>query len=189
MTFTCLEQRMAQSCMDMLPSFAPDKKALVSACEQEQFYTLIKRLYQLAFDEPLLFVTSLHEDDAYPHRYKKGYEKPKLITDMRKFTQSVDGLLQAMFSPQATPRCVNGWPPATPPRTPSPCSQSVICIPMPCTRIRSTRNSVCSPGIKNCAGVVARKFTMPSTRSRLQLGGLKIAAIIWRSLNGLQGAH
>ena len=97
MNYSSLEQRMAHSYIDMLPSFVPDENASVSVSEQEHFYDLIKNLHQLAFDEPLLFVTSLHEDDVYPTRYKKPYGKPKLIMSMRKFTKSVDGLLQAMF--------------------------------------------------------------------------------------------
>lgn len=97
MSFACLEQRMAQAYIDVFPQFAPDENAPVSISEQKAFYSLINGLYQMAFDEPLLFVASLHEDDAYPNRYKKSYGKPRLIADMRKFTKSMDGLLQAMF--------------------------------------------------------------------------------------------
>lgn len=97
MGYTSLEQRLARGYMELLPPFIPDEDAPVSVSQQEQFYALIKGLYQLAFEEPLLFVPSLHEDDAYPNRYKKGYGKPQLILDMRKFTKSVDKLLQMMF--------------------------------------------------------------------------------------------
>jgi len=97
MTFTSLEQRMAYTYMDMFPKFVPDKNAKIDAAEQEQFYLLIKNLYQLAFNEPLLFVSSLHEDDVYPSRYKKSYGKPELITNMRKFTKEMDSLLQSMY--------------------------------------------------------------------------------------------
>ncbi len=97
MPFACLEQRMAQSYLDMLPPFIPDENAPVSVSEQEFFYSLIKGLYQLAFDEPLLFVTLQHEDDAYPSRFKKSYGKPDLITKMKKFTTAMDALLQNMF--------------------------------------------------------------------------------------------
>jgi NAD-dependent dihydropyrimidine dehydrogenase PreA subunit len=97
MTFASLEQRMAQTYRDMFPKFVPDKNAGIDVCEQEKFYFLMKNLYQLAFDEPLLFVPSLHEDDAYPGRYKKSYEKPKLINDMRKFLKAMDSLLQRMY--------------------------------------------------------------------------------------------
>ncbi|MCL2055609.1 MAG: hypothetical protein FWH02_00125 [Oscillospiraceae bacterium] len=97
MTFSSLEQRMAHGYIDMLPSFVPDENAPVSVSEQEQFYVLIKSLYQLAYDEPLLFVTALHGDDAFPTRYKKAYGKPALIGDMRKFTKAINALLTAMF--------------------------------------------------------------------------------------------
>ncbi|GHU75039.1 hypothetical protein FACS189461_0490 [Spirochaetia bacterium] len=85
MKFTNLEQRMAKAYIDMFPGFVPDEIAPASIHDQEQFYLLMKNLYRLAFDEPLLFVSSLHEDDAYPSRYKKPYGKPKLILDMKKF--------------------------------------------------------------------------------------------------------
>jgi len=97
MKFESLEQRMAQNFINMFAPFVPDENAPVSVTEQEQFYLLMKNLYQLAFDEPLLFVASLNEDDAYPSRYKKPYGKPKLILTMKKFTKSMDGLLQYMF--------------------------------------------------------------------------------------------
>ena len=97
MIFTSLEQRMAYGYLEMLPPFIPDNDASVSVSEQERFYDLIRSLHQLSFDEPLLFVGALHEDDAYPSRYKKPYGKPNLITDMRKFTKAVDSLLFNMF--------------------------------------------------------------------------------------------
>ena len=97
MIYDNLEQRMAQSYIDLLPPFVPDDGAHVGAREQEDFYNLMRRLYQLAFDEPMLFVTTLHEDDAYPTRYKTGYNKPKLILEMRKFLKVVDGLVQKMM--------------------------------------------------------------------------------------------
>jgi hypothetical protein len=97
MTFTSLEQRMAQTYLDMFPKFVPDKNAKIDVAEQEQFYLLIKNLYQLAFNEPMLFVSTLHEDDAYPSRYKKSYGKPGLINDMRKFIKEMDSLLQNMY--------------------------------------------------------------------------------------------
>ena len=73
MKYSSLEQRMAKNYINMLPSFIPDENAPVSVSEQEHFYNIIKGLFQLAFNEPLLFVTSLHEDDAYPNRYNKSY--------------------------------------------------------------------------------------------------------------------
>ena len=97
MFFTSLEQRMAHGYLEMLPPFIPDNDASVSVSEQERFYDLIRSLHQLSFDEPLLFVGALHEDDAYPSRYKKPYGKPNLIADMRKYTKAVDSLLLNMF--------------------------------------------------------------------------------------------
>jgi len=58
----------------------------------------MKNLRQLAFNEPLLFVPALHEDDAYPNRFnKQEYGKPDLQTKMKKFTKEVDSLMQVMF--------------------------------------------------------------------------------------------
>lgn len=93
-----LEQRMANSYLDLFPRFIPDEEAPVSAAEQEQFYMLMKRLYDLAYDEPQLFVSELHEDDVYPNRFNKTtYGKPQLFTNQRKFLKAVDALLQNMF--------------------------------------------------------------------------------------------
>jgi len=98
MVFTSLEQRMAQTYIDMFPQFIPDENAPVSISEQKVFYTLIKSLYQLAFNEPLLFVSVLHEDDAYPNRFNKSsYGKPDLQKNMRKFLKEMDTLLQNMY--------------------------------------------------------------------------------------------
>jgi len=97
MVFANLEQRMAHGYIDMFPPFVPDENAPVSITEQESFYKLINNIHKLAYDEPLLFVSKLHEDDVYPHRFMKAYGKPELKRNMRKFTKSVDALLQAMF--------------------------------------------------------------------------------------------
>jgi hypothetical protein len=97
MEFNSLEQRMAKSYLDMFPKFVPDKNEKISSDEQEKFYSIIKNLYDLAFNEPLLFVPSLHEDDVYPSRYKKSYGKPDLINNMRKFIKTIDLLLQNMY--------------------------------------------------------------------------------------------
>jgi hypothetical protein len=97
MKFTNLEQRMVQTYIDMFPKFIPDKNAKIGIVEQEKFYSLMKDLYQLAFNEPLLFVSFLHEDDVYPYRYKKSYGKPDLINNMRKFIKTMDLLLQNMY--------------------------------------------------------------------------------------------
>ena len=95
--YSSLEQRMAKSYIDMFPAFVPCENAPVSIAEQKAFYDLMERLYHLAFDEPQLFVAVLHEDDAYPTRFKTGYGKPKLILDMRKFIKAVDALIEKMF--------------------------------------------------------------------------------------------
>ncbi|WP_312431056.1 hypothetical protein [Lacrimispora sp.] len=97
MSFENLEQRIAQGYIDLLPPFVPDDHGSVSVGEQQRFYILIKKLYQLAFDEPLLFVASLHEDDAYPGFIKSSYGKPELQVNMRKFSKTIDMLLQNMF--------------------------------------------------------------------------------------------
>jgi hypothetical protein len=98
MTYTSLEQRMAQAYIDMFPQFVPDEQASVSVAEQEVFYNLIKDLYKLAFDEPQLFVPALHEDDAYPKRFNKSsYGNPSLQVNIRKFMKEMDTLLQNMF--------------------------------------------------------------------------------------------
>ena len=97
MSFENLEQRIAQTYIDLLPPFVPDNNASVSVSEQEKFYDLIKSLYQLAFDDPLLFVASLHEDDAYPGYIKSSYGKPELQVNMKKFSKTIDMLLQNMF--------------------------------------------------------------------------------------------
>jgi hypothetical protein len=97
MIFDNLEQRMANAYIKVFPRFVPDENAPVTVNEQEQFYLMMNNLYQLAYDEPLLFVADLHEDDVYPSRYKKSYGKPELIKNMRKFTKEVDKLVHNMF--------------------------------------------------------------------------------------------
>ena len=97
MTYTYLEQRMAKAYLAMLPAFVPDEQAEVSIAEQLEFYDLIKKLYQLLFDEPSLIVPTLHEDDAFPTRYKKGYGKPDLQVNMSKYKKAMETLLQNMF--------------------------------------------------------------------------------------------
>lgn len=39
----------------------------------------------------------LHEDDAYPTRYKASYGKPSLVVNQKKFLKAVDIQLQTMF--------------------------------------------------------------------------------------------
>jgi len=96
--YTSLEQRMASSYIDLFPRFIPEDSAEVSVSEQEEFYLLMKRLYSLAYEESLLFVSALHADDAYPNRFnKKSYGKPELLVSQKKFQKAVDTQLQTMF--------------------------------------------------------------------------------------------
>ena len=97
MTFTYLEQRLAQGYLDLFPAFVPDENAPVTPKEQEDFYHLIKRFYQLAFEDPILFVTKLNNDDAFPTRIKSRYNKPELIKIMKIFLKSVEDTLQYMY--------------------------------------------------------------------------------------------
>ncbi len=97
--FSSLEQRMAQSYLDLFPRFIPDEQAEVSVSQQEAFYALMKELYDLAYKEPLLFVPALHEDDAYPNHFNKAaYGKPALMVNQKKYIKAVDALLQNLFA-------------------------------------------------------------------------------------------
>lgn len=97
MHYTSLEQRMARAYLAMLPDFVPAEAAGVSVTEQREFYDLMKKLYQLLFDEPLRIVPVVHEDDAFPSRYKKGYGKPELEANVLKIKKAIEGLLKNMF--------------------------------------------------------------------------------------------
>jgi hypothetical protein len=97
MEYISLEQRMAKSYVDLFPKFLADGDAPITISEQEEFYLIMKNLYQLGFDEPLLFVPSLNEDDVYPNGLKKSYDKPQLAVNMKKFIKSMDSLLNNMF--------------------------------------------------------------------------------------------
>ncbi len=97
MRFQSLEQRMAQTYLDTFPGFVPAEGG-PGIEEQKAFHQLIGSLYQLAFNEPELFVASSHEDDAYPLRFNKSsYNKPGLRRDMQAFTKAVDDLLLVMY--------------------------------------------------------------------------------------------
>lgn len=96
MMFTSLEQRMAQTYLDMLPPFVPDENGPE---DQRRFYDLMQRLYQLLYDDPALLAPALHADDAHPNRFNKSsYGKPALVKDMRKFLGPVDALLAKLFA-------------------------------------------------------------------------------------------
>ncbi len=97
MAYQNLEQRLAHTYLDTFPEFIPSDDG-PGTSEQNDFYLLLKSVYQLAFDEPLLFVSSLHEDDAYPWRFNKSsYAKPDLRKNMQTFIKAVDDLLAAMY--------------------------------------------------------------------------------------------
>jgi len=97
MSFQNLEQRLAQAYIKTFPDFKPAENGC-SVKEQETFYNLIRSLYQLACDEPDLFVNTLHEDDYYIGRFNKTTEaKPDLYKNMKAFTKSIDDLLESMF--------------------------------------------------------------------------------------------
>ncbi len=97
MTYTSIEQRMASAYLAMMPNFIPDEQSEVSIADQHEFYHLMKRLYELLFDQPSLIVPTLHEDDAFPTRYKKGYGKPELQLYISKCKKDMECLFQSMY--------------------------------------------------------------------------------------------
>lgn len=99
MVFSSVEQRIAHTYRDTLPPFVPAKDS-PPPTEQEAFYRLIAAVYQLAFDEPLLFVPKLYApDDAYPNRFNRTpYGKPELLMAMKKMRKAVDELLAVMYA-------------------------------------------------------------------------------------------
>lgn len=97
MSYASLEQRMARAYLAMLPDFVPEEHGSVSIAEQRAFYDLMKNLYQMIYDEPSRIVPSLHEDDAFPTRYKKGYGKPELEKNVLKIKKAIESLLKNMF--------------------------------------------------------------------------------------------
>jgi hypothetical protein len=98
MMFKTVEQRIAHTYIDMFPRFVPDEKASAGIAEQEEFYLLMKNLYQLIFENPLLLTAELHDDDAFPNRFHmSAYGKPELLIYRRKFLKAMNTLLQNMF--------------------------------------------------------------------------------------------
>jgi len=89
--YTSLEQRAAKYFIATFPRFIPDEKGPVSADEQRELYDLMRSLYQLAYDEPSLFASTPHEDDA---AYKKQVRRGHIL----KFMKSMDALLESMFA-------------------------------------------------------------------------------------------
>jgi len=89
---------MVQSYIDLFPQFVPDESSEIGIPEQEFFYTIMKGLYQLIFEDPTIIVPALHEDDAFPNRYSKSsYGKPELQANVRKIIKAMDTLLQNLF--------------------------------------------------------------------------------------------
>jgi len=95
MDYNNLEQRAVAAYLDMFPPFVPDPNADIDM--QEEFYSLMKNLYQLLFDEPLLLFQKLNEDDSFPSRYKKPYGKPELQANTLKLEKAMNMLIQNMF--------------------------------------------------------------------------------------------
>lgn len=97
--YPSLEARMADSFLTMFPPFVPDEKAAVSVPAQEEFYRLMRALYELAAGEPLLFVSELHDDDVYPDHFNQAaYGKPTLRNWQRKFTKAVNETVKLLYS-------------------------------------------------------------------------------------------
>ena len=96
--FCNLEQRMIGTYLDTFPEFHPAD----SGCDigsQKELYDLIKGIYHLTFEDPLLLMKELHADDAHRNRFNKGQDKkPKLREDMRKVVKEMDSFLNAMYS-------------------------------------------------------------------------------------------
>lgn len=97
MEYTSLEQRMAGAYLAMLPAFVPKENAEVSVADQRVFYDIMKQLYLLLFEQPALIVPTLHPDDAFPTRYKKGYGKPALEMQVLKVKKAIETLLKNLF--------------------------------------------------------------------------------------------
>lgn len=97
MVYANLEQRMMDAYLALFPDFIPEEGAEVSIAEQRFFYDLMKRLYRLLYHDPSLLVPTLHEDDAFPSRYKKGYGKPELESSVLKIQNAMEKLLHNMF--------------------------------------------------------------------------------------------
>lgn len=95
--YSCLEQRMVNTYLDTFPCFVPSESG-PGYRAQEQFYQFMHGLYQRLSVDPALLLSTLHEDDAYSHRFNKGADnKPKLKDWMRKAIKEVDGLVKTLF--------------------------------------------------------------------------------------------
>lgn len=98
MAYTSLEQHAAQGYLDLFPQFIPDRQTSVSVSDQREFYDLMKNLYLLAYDEPQLFVPTLHEDAALPPLYSETSDpRREMQTFMKKFRKAVDSMVMVMY--------------------------------------------------------------------------------------------
>lgn len=97
MKYSCLEQRMVNTYLDTFPCFMPSEYG-PGIRAQEQFYQFMHGLYERMSVDPALLFGTLHEDNAYSHRFNKGADnKPKLKDLMRKVIKEVDTLLIILF--------------------------------------------------------------------------------------------
>jgi hypothetical protein len=93
-----LEQRIIHSYMDMFPKFVPWGNAKLPPEAQEQFYTIMKNMYELLYRKPELLFKVFNEDDAYPNRYnRKSYNKPNLLSHMKSDLKKMDAWLNFLF--------------------------------------------------------------------------------------------
>lgn len=98
MSYTSLEQRTAQGYLDLFPPFIPDEQAAVGVLEQKVFYDLMGRLYQLAYDEPQLFIPKLHEDEKPPGLYSGASDpKQEVRANMKAFRKLADAMVQLLY--------------------------------------------------------------------------------------------
>jgi len=89
---------MAKTYITLFPGFVPDDNASVSESEQKVFYDLMKTLYNLIFDAPLLLVAKTNDDDAFVNRFNKTVDnKPALKVSVLKFRTAMNELLKNMF--------------------------------------------------------------------------------------------
>jgi len=95
--YNSLEQRVTAEYLDTFPAFVPATDAPVDAAAQRDFYELMLRLFRLLYEDPALLVPKLHEDDSFPTRYKTGYGKPELQSDLLKCRKAINDLLKAMY--------------------------------------------------------------------------------------------
>ena len=98
MKYSCVEQRLAQTYITLFPEFIPDDNAGISIPEQKVFYELMKTLYSLIYDDPLLLVSKINDDDFFVNRFNATLDnKPALKVIILKFKTTMNELLKNMF--------------------------------------------------------------------------------------------